>query len=150
LSSLCTFFFEIPWTLAVKRFGAKKVLGIAFILWSICTLGMAFVHTYTQAVILRMILCTCESGLSPGFAFVYSTIYSQAQMGKRIMTTNLAQCISGAFGGLFAYSIQTMGNRGGIAAWRWLFIVEFCITIVIGSIGWIFIPNSAETCKRLA
>jgi ABC-type Fe3+ transport system permease subunit len=68
-------------------------------------------------------------------------------MGKRIMTTNLAQCISGAFGGLFAYAIQTMGDRRGLAAWRWLFIVEFCITIVVGSVGWMFIPNSAETGK---
>jgi MFS family permease len=150
LSSLCTFLFELPWTLAVKRFGAKKALGTAFILWSACTLGTAFIHTYAQAIVLRMILCTCESGLSPGFAFVYSTIYPQEQAGKRIMTTNLAQCISGAFGGLFAYAVQTMGPRRGIAAWRWLFIVEFCVTIVIGGVGWIFIPNSVETGEQLA
>jgi MFS family permease len=149
LSSLCTFLFEIPWTLAVRRFGARKALGTAFLLWSACTLGTAFVHTYGQAIILRMILCTCESGLSPGFAFVFSTIYSQEQAGKRIMTTNLAQCISGAFGGLFAYAVQKMGRRRGLAPWRWLFIVEFFITVVVGSVGWIFIPDSAETAWYL-
>jgi MFS family permease len=86
-SSLCTFLFEIPWTLAVRRFGAKKALGTAFILWSACTLGTAFIHTYTQAVILRMILCTCESGLAPGFAFVYSTIYTQGKHPSAKLTT---------------------------------------------------------------
>jgi MFS family permease len=65
------------------------------------------------------------------------------------MTTNLAQCISGAFGGLFAYAVQTMGTRRGLAAWRWLFIVEFCVTIFVGGIGWIFIPDSAETAWYL-
>jgi MFS family permease len=149
LSSLCIFLFEIPWTLAVRRFGARKALGTAFILWSACTLGTAFIHTYRQAIILRMILCTCESGLSPGFAFVFSTIYTQEEAGKRIMTTNLAQCISGAFGGMFAYAVQKMGPRRGLAAWRWLFIVEFCITITVGSVGWIFIPDSAETAWYL-
>lgn len=149
LSSFCSFAGEIPWTLAVRRFGARKVLGTAFVLWSICTLGTAFIHTYGQAIAVRMILCACESGLSPGFAFVYSTIYPQEQAGKRIITTNLAQCISGAFGGLFAYAIQTMGTRRGLAAWRWLFIVEFCVTIFVGGIGWIFIPDSAETAWYL-
>jgi Major Facilitator Superfamily. len=144
LSSFCSFAGELPWTLAVRRFGARKALGTAFLLWSICTLGTAFIHTYGQAIAVRMILCACEGGLSPGFAFVYSTIYPQEQAGKRIMTTNLAQCIAGAFGGLFAYAVQTMGTKRGLAAWRWLFIIEFCVTIFIGGVGWIFIPDSAE------
>lgn len=150
MSSLCTFLFEVPWTLAVRRYGARKALGTAFVLWSACTLGTAFVYTYTQAVLIRMILSACETGLSPGFAYIFSTIYLPEQAGKRIMITNLAQCIAGAFGGLFAYAIQIMGTRRGIAAWRWLFIIEFCITAFIGSIGWTFIPDSAETAWYLS
>lgn len=149
LSSICTFLFEIPWTLAVKCFGTRKALGTAFVLWSVCTLGTAFIHTYGQAVAVRMILCACESGLSPGFAFIFSTIYPPEEAGNRIMTTNLAQCISGAFGGLFAYAVQTMGARRGLAAWRWLFIVEFCVTVFVGSIGWMFIPDTIETAWYL-
>jgi MFS family permease len=149
LSSLCGFFFELPWTLAVRRFGARKALGTAFLIWSICTLGTAFIQTYAQAIVVRMILCACESGLSPSFAYVYSTIYPPEEIGKRFMTTNLAQCISGAFGGLFAYAVQTMGEKRGLAAWRWLFIVEFCITTVVCGIGWIFIPDTAETAWYL-
>ena len=42
-----------------------------------------------------------------------------------------------------------MGARRGLEAWRWLFIVEFCITIFVGGIGWIFIPDSAETAWYL-
>lgn len=134
----------------VRRYGARKALGTAFVLWSICTLGTAFITTYGQAIAVRMLLCACEAGLSPGFAYLYSTIYPPAMAGKRIMTTNLAVCISGAFGGLFAYAVQTMGTRNGLAAWRWLFIVEFCITVFFGSIGWIFIPDSAETAWYLS
>lgn len=150
LSSICTFLFELPWTLAVRRWGARKAIGTAFFIWSICTLGTAFIHTYGQAIAIRMILCACESGLSPGFAFLFSTIYPPEEAGKRIITTNLAQCISGAFGGLFAYAVQTMGTRRGLEAWRWLFIVEFCITLFVGGIGWMFIPDRAETAWYLS
>ena len=36
------------------------------------------------------------------------------------MMTNLADCTSGAFGGLFAYAIQSIEARRGLIAWRWL------------------------------
>jgi MFS family permease len=145
LSSLCTILFEIPWVLAVRRFGANKAIGTAFVLWSASTLGTAFIHNYAQAVIVRMILNSAEAGLAQGFAYLFATIYPRELAGKRIITTNLAMCISGAFGGLFAYAVQQMGNRNGLSAWRWLFIIEFCVTVVVGSIGWIFLPKSAES-----
>ncbi|KAH6719730.1 high-affinity nicotinic acid transporter-like protein [Leptodontidium sp. MPI-SDFR-AT-0119] len=145
LSSVCTILFEMPWVLAVRKFGAKAALGTAFLLWSASTLGTAFIHNYAQAIVVRMILNAAEAGLAQGFAYLFSTIYPRELAGKRIMTTNLAQTISGAFGGLFAYAVQTMGTRRGLSAWRWLFIVEFCITIFVGGIGWIFLPKSAES-----
>ena len=145
LSSVCTVLFEVPWVLAVRRFGAKKAIGTAFVLWSACTLGTAFIQTYGQAIAVRMILNAAEAGLAQGFAFLFSTIYPRELAGKRIMTTNLAQCISGAFGGLFAYAVQTMGTRDGLAAWRWLFIVEFCITVLICGIGLFFLPSEVES-----
>ncbi|KAI4865673.1 major facilitator superfamily domain-containing protein [Hypoxylon rubiginosum] len=136
--------FEIPWVIAVKRFGANRALGSALLLWSVVTLGTAFVRTYAQAVVARLLLGACEAGISPGFAYLFATIYPQRAAGKRVMMTNLANCTSGAFGGLFAYAVQTMGARRGLAAWRWLFIVEFCVTIVIGGIGWSVLPHSPE------
>ncbi|KAJ5648777.1 high-affinity nicotinic acid transporter-like protein [Penicillium lividum] len=144
LSSVCTIVFEVPWVLAVKRFGANKSLGTALVLWSFCTLGTAFIQTYGQAIAVRMLLNAFEAGLAQSFAYLFSTIYPRETIGKRIMTTNLAMCISGAFGGLFAYAVQTMGTQHGIAAWRWLFIVEFGITVVVGGISWFFLPTSAE------
>jgi hypothetical protein len=144
LSSVCTIVFEVPWVLAVKRFGANKSLGTALVLWSFCTLGTAFIQTYGQAIAVRMLLNAFEAGLAQSFAYLFSTIYPRETAGKRIMTTNLAMCISGAFGGLFAYAVQTMGTQRGLAAWRWLFIVEFCITLFVGGIGWFFLPTSAE------
>lgn len=145
LSSVCTIVFELPWVLAVKRFGANKAIGTAFAIWSASTLGTAFIQNYGQAIACRMILNAAEAGLAQGFAYLFSTIYPRELAGKRIMTTNLAQCISGAFGGLFAYAVQSMGSKAGLAAWRWLFIIEFLITIFVGGIGWIFLPKSAES-----
>ena len=131
--------------MAVKRFGPNRALGTALLLWSIVTLGTAFIQNYTQAIVVRMLLGACEAGVSPGFAYLFSTIYPRRAAGKRIMMTNLANCTSGAFGGLFAYGVQTMGKRRGLEPWRWLFIVEFCLTMVVGGVCWFILPDSPET-----
>lgn len=145
LSSVCTILFEMPWVLAVKKFGANASIGTAFVAWSAATIGTAFIQNYAQAIVVRMILNTAEAGLAQSFAYLFSTIYPRELAGKRIMTTNVAQCISGAFGGLFAYAVQSMGTRLGLSAWRWLFIIEFCLTVVVGGVGWVFLPQSAES-----
>ena len=35
---------ETPWTMAVKRYGAKHVLGVAMVSWSIITMCTGFIH----------------------------------------------------------------------------------------------------------
>ncbi|KAL4899314.1 major facilitator superfamily domain-containing protein [Aspergillus multicolor] len=97
LLSVTLVLFEVPWLMKIKRFGPNRALGTALVLWSFVT----------------------HAGVSPGFSYLFSTIYPPEAAGKRIMMTNLANCTSGAFGGLFAYA-------------RWLFIVEFCLTAVVG------------------
>lgn len=120
------------------------------VIWSISTLGTAFVKNYGQAIVCRMLVNAAGGGLEQCFAYLFSTIYPRSEIGKRIITNNLAMCLSGAFGGLFAWAIQQMGTTAGLAAWRWLFIVEFLITVVVGAICWIFLPSAAETAWFLS
>lgn len=37
-----------------------------------------------------------------------------------------------------------MGEQRGLAAWRWLFIVEGAVSVVLGSISWFTLPKNAE------
>lgn len=101
--------------MAVKLFGPNRVLAIALVMWSLVTIGTGFVHTYGQAVLTRVLLGACEAGVTPGFAFIFSSIYPRESTAKRIALTNLANATSGAFGGLFAYGIQTMGEQRSLA-----------------------------------
>jgi MFS family permease len=107
--------FEIPWVMAVKRFGPNIVLGAALTSWSVVTLGTGFVQNYHQAIACRMLLGACEAGVAPGLAYIFSTIYPQESVAKRIAMTNFANATSGAFGGLIAYGIQMMGEQRGIS-----------------------------------
>ena len=101
--------------MAVKRFGPNRALGTALVLWSACTIGTGFVRNYGEAIAARMLLGVCEAGVSPSFAFIFATVYDRSSTAKRIAMGNICNTVAGAFGGLFAYAIQTMGEQRGLA-----------------------------------
>jgi MFS family permease len=136
--------FEIPWVLAVKKFGANSIIATAIVIWSAVVLGTGFCHNYGQVVGLRLVLGFAEAGIFPALSFLISTIYPRESQGKRIAVLYGSTALAGAFGGLIAYGIQMMGNRLGLEAWRWLFIIEGAISIFIGMACWATLPRSSE------
>ncbi|CAK7266666.1 hypothetical protein SEPCBS57363_002205 [Sporothrix epigloea] len=154
--NLATLFFvpyivaEVFWVMAVKRFGSNYVINIALFGWCIVTIATGFVKNYGQAVACRMLLGLFEAGVTPAFTFTFSIIYSRESTAKRVALINFANAISGAFGGMFAYGVQTMGTRRGLEAWRWLFIIEGVISLAIcGACVWSF-PNRPESAWFLS
>ena len=109
--------------------------------WSLVTLCTGFIQNYGQAMAVRVLLGIFESGFSPCLAVTMSTIWDRDTAGWRISLLYVANALSGAFGGLIAYGIQSMGEQHGLAAWRWLFIVEGSISIVLGTISWFTLPK---------
>ncbi|USW49080.1 Putative major facilitator superfamily, MFS transporter superfamily [Septoria linicola] len=136
--------FEVPWVMAVKRYGANTVLGAALVLWSTVTLCTGFVQTYTQCLVMRLLLGAAEAGLFPALSFVISTIWDRQNQVKRVSLLYMSSALSGAFGKLFAYGVQSMGRQRGLDAWRWLFIIEGAISLLICSLIWFTLPKSAE------
>jgi MFS family permease len=137
--------FELPWVLAVQKYGANLVLAIAIIGWSAVTIGTGFCHNYGQLVACRLLLGFLEAGLFPALTFLLSTTYPRNSQGKRVAALYGATAISGAFGGLIAYGIQLMGARQGLEAWRWLFIIEGAISLFLGLIAMLTLPKSASS-----
>lgn len=137
--------FETPWVVFVRRYGAGRVLAVAIVCWSAVTIGTGFVHTYNQVIACRILLGFFEAGLFPALTYVISGIYPASSQGKRIAVLYISIALSGALGGLIAYGIQSMGARHGLEAWRWLFIIEGAISLVIGAICWVSLPTLPET-----
>lgn len=137
--------FETPWVIAIKRFGANRIIALCFVLWSAVTIGTGFIRNYHQGIAARLLLGAFESGCFPCLVFMISTIYTREQQGKRIAVLYAASALSGAFGGLIAYGIQLMGYQAGLEAWRWLFIIEGAASMVLCALCVFSLPKNAET-----
>lgn len=137
--------FEPMWVMALKRLGPNYIISIAALGWCFVTLGTGFVQNYGQALACRMLLGFFEAGVPPCFTFLFTSIYPRESTAKRVALINFANAVSGSFGGLLAYAIQRMGERRGLEAWRWLFIIEGAASIGIAMVCIWFLPNKPET-----
>ena len=54
----------------------------------------------------------------------------------------------GGFGGILAYGLQQMNGVSGKAGWRWIFIWEGIITIIISIVGYIFLVDFPEDASK--
>lgn len=59
--------------------------------------------------------------------------------------------VSGAFGSLIAAGILSgLDGAQGMAAWQWLYIIEGTITVAIGIMVCIILPDFPDTWKKLS
>lgn len=60
-----------------------------------------------------------------------------------------AASMAGAFSGLLAYAIAQMDGVGGYAGWRWIFILEGLLTVVVAVAAFFLLYDFPDTAKFL-
>jgi len=60
-----------------------------------------------------------------------------------------AASMAGAFSGLLAYAIVKMHGVGGLAGWRWIFILEGLLTVVVALSSFFLLHDFPDTAKFL-
>lgn len=123
--------FEFPSNLLLRRLPPSLWLTIIMTAWGIITVCQGLVHTHSALVGLRFLLGLFEAGFSPGAVYLISMYYKRFELQWRLSLFFSASIIAGAFGGLFAYALAHMNGVGGYSGWRWIFIIEGLLTIVV-------------------
>lgn len=60
-----------------------------------------------------------------------------------------AASIAGAFSGLLAYGIAKMDGVGGLEGWRWIFILEGIVTVLVALAAFVMLFDFPETASFL-
>jgi MFS family permease len=76
--------------------------------------------------------------------------YKRRERQYRIALFFSAASLAGAFGGILAYGIAKMTGVGGYKGWRWIFIIEGLLTIVVAASAYFFLTNYPDTAKFLS
>jgi len=126
---------EIPSNLLLKNIRPSIYLPCIVMVWGVVTTCTGVAQSFGGLVACRLILGFAEAGLFPGCLFYLTTWYPRHQFLFRFSIFFAASTLAGAFGGLLAAGISNMNGVAGQAGWRWIFILEGILTVLIGLLG---------------
>ncbi|EQL00814.1 major facilitator superfamily transporter [Ophiocordyceps sinensis CO18] len=142
--------FEIPSNILLKRFRPHVWLAANMFLFGLTTLLQGFVGNYAGLLACRFFLGLFETGMFPGAFYLIGMWYRRHEAQKRYSFFFNSTTLAGAFGGLLAAAIGTMGGLGGYSGWRWIFIVEGAITVLASLFFFFLLPDFPEDSAWLS
>ncbi|CAG7846391.1 Uncharacterized transporter C1039.04 [Serendipita indica DSM 11827] len=137
---------EVPSNLLLKRFGAKVWLSILVLSFGTVCFCTAFITNFGEFMVIRILLGVAEGGMMPGVAYYLSTWYTRDELALRIGIFVSAASMAGAFGGLLATAFLSIPQISVLPHGRWrnIFLIEGAITILLGFVGFMFLPRSPD------
>ncbi|KAI8970015.1 major facilitator superfamily domain-containing protein [Mycotypha africana] len=133
---------QIPANYIITKVRPSIMLPTIVFGWGAVVCFMALVKDYQGLYGLRFCLGLTEAGFYPGIVFLLGSWYTKEELGTRTAVFVAGSQISGAFSGLISGAIsQSLDGAHGIRGWKWLFIIEGLIAVVIGTAGYFTLPD---------
>lgn len=110
---------------------------------------MGLVNSYHGLLIARIFLGVTEAGLYPGVAYYLTMWYKTDELAFRQSLFFSAASVAGAFSGLLAYAIAKMDGVGGLAGWKWIFILEGLLTVAVAFAAFFILYDFPDTASFL-
>ncbi|GES62866.1 MFS transporter [Aspergillus terreus] len=124
---------EVPSNMLLKTFSRPSIyLGILITCWGIIMTLTGVVQNFAGLMVTRVLLGVFEAGFFPGAVYLCTFWYMPKELSTRIAFFYCASALSGAFSGLLAAGIAKMDGVGGQAGWRWIFLLEGIVTVMLG------------------
>jgi ACS family 4-hydroxyphenylacetate permease-like MFS transporter len=140
---------EIPSNLMMARFGARIWLPRILITWGIASAATMFATSATSLYSIRALVGLAEGGFLPGVLLYLTLWFPEAHRAKANALFMIAQPLTIAFGAPLSGLILDRHSAFGIAAWRWLFLVEGLPSAILGIVAYFYLTNRPEDAKWL-
>ncbi|KAF3934524.1 hypothetical protein ABW19_dt0206268 [Dactylella cylindrospora] len=140
----------IPSNMFLTRTRPSRYMGIVMMLWAVVSACTALSKDFTGLLLTRFFLGLTEAPFYPGAVYILTIFYTRKEIATRIAILYTGNILATAFAGLIAAGIfHGLDDVGGIAGWKWLFILQGAVTFVIAAVGYFVLPDFPLTTKWL-
>ena len=139
---------EIPGTLIIERWSARRWIARIMVSWGLVTIGMAFIRTAHQFYTMRFLLGLAEAGFFPGIIVYLTHWFVYEDRAKAIAgfmaAIPLAYVVGSPVSGLL------LGvHWGTLRGWQWLFILEGLPALFFGVMTWFYLTDWPHQARWL-
>ncbi|KAF1817455.1 putative pantothenate transporter [Eremomyces bilateralis CBS 781.70] len=138
---------ELPSQLISKKLGPDRWIPMQMVLWSIVAMSQAALRGRSEFLATRALLGVLEGGFIPDLVLWLSYFYTSRELPMRLSFFWTALSVTGIFASLLAFGIFHLEGHHGLAGWRWIFLIEGTLTLIIGIVSFFFMPASAVQTK---
>ncbi|KAI1870801.1 uncharacterized protein JN550_004947 [Neoarthrinium moseri] len=143
---------QVPSNMLLNKIGRPGIyLSVCMMVWGVLCACSGATHNFGGLLTTRFLLGFVEAAFYPGCLAMLSAWYPRKELGVRTGLFYSGSMLSGAFSGLIAAGItQNMDGVGGLLSWRWLFIIEGSITVVVAMFTCFILPDFPANTKWLS
>ena len=151
------FLLEIPGTLIIERWSARKWIARIMISWGIVAALMGFIGKpwmnfgaeTDQFYILRFILGLAEAGYFPGIVVFLSHWFRYEDRAKAKSHFMIGLPIATMIGVPISRAIMENIHWGGLEGWRWVFVLEGVPSLIFGVVTLFYLTDWPSEAKWL-
>ncbi|KAM0327550.1 hypothetical protein ACHAQA_005841 [Verticillium albo-atrum] len=142
---------QVPSNMFLNKIGRPAAyLTSCMVVWGVLCACSGAAQNFVGLLITRFFLGFVEAAFYPGALATLSAWYVRDELGVRTGLFYCGSMLSGAFSGLIAAGItDNMDGTLGLLAWRWIFILEGAITVVIAIGAFFILPDFPANTKWL-
>lgn len=138
--------FEFPQNRLVQTLPVNRWLGFCIAMWGMTLACSAAVKNFTGILVLRTMLGSFECVTQSAAVFLSATWYLKSEQTRTIGVWYGMNGVNAAVGGLLAFAFYHIQDAA-MTAWRIMFLVLGCVTVLWGAFVVYWLPASPMTAK---
>ncbi|KAJ3035727.1 hypothetical protein HDV00_003439 [Rhizophlyctis rosea] len=143
--------FQVPANMITPHVRPSIMLPACVLVWGTIAALMSLTHTEKQMWGARFALGIAEAAFYPGMIYLFGSWYTKRELALRVTIFAAGSYVGSACSGLLSGAIaQHLNGAHGISGWRWMFIVEGIISVIIAIPGFFLIPDYPVNTKNIS
>ncbi|MEZ7005195.1 MFS transporter [Streptomyces sp. AD55] len=142
-------FLEVPSSLIMHRIGPRRWIARIALTWGALSAAMMFVQGEWSFYFLRFFLGMAEAGLYPTLMYMVTVWFSQQHRATVVGFIYLAPTVALIVGNPMGGALMELDSALGLHGWQWMFLIEGLVTMLVGVLVWMTLPETPRDARWL-